>query len=312
MPHQALGPGKEFDAIRALAARWGDVARGLGDDAAVLDVPRGQHLVVSTDTSVEDVHFRRAWLTPEEIGWRATMAALSDLAAMGASPLGLLLAIAVPETWRDALPALAAGVGAAARQADTVIVGGDTTGGSALSLAVTVLGAAAHPLTRQGARPGDAVYLTGVLGGPARALAAWEAGAKPDAVARARFARPEARLGAGRWLAQHGATAGLDVSDGLAADAAHLAAASDVQLVLDLDALPCVAGADPRLAARSGEEYELLVTASPALETSAASALLGLPLTRIGRVDAGPPAVRWRDAQGARVEITGGYDHFSR
>jgi thiamine-monophosphate kinase len=311
MAHLPMGPGREFDAIRALAARWGDAARGLGDDAALLDVPRGQRLVVSTDSSVEDVHFRRAWLRPEEIGWRATMAALSDLAAMGATPLGVLLALNVPADWRDALPALAAGVGEAVRQADTVIVGGDTTGGPVLSLTVTVLGTAAQPLTRAGARVGDAVYVTGVLGGPARALAAWTAGMVPDAVARARFARPEARLGAGRWFAQQGATAAIDLSDGLAADAAHLAQASGVRLQLDLDALPCVAGVDARQAAVSGEEYELLCTASPALDPATAAALLGQPVTRIGRVLEGPPGVAWRDAQGARVEFTGGYDHFS-
>ena len=98
--HHALGPGREFDAVRALMARWGDLARGIGDDAAVLDVPPGERLVVSVDSSVEDRHFRRAWLTPEEIGYRAATAALSDLAAMGARPLGMLVALALPTAWR--------------------------------------------------------------------------------------------------------------------------------------------------------------------------------------------------------------------
>jgi thiamine-monophosphate kinase len=92
--HLPLGPGAEFDVVRSLLRQWGSSAVGIGDDAALLDVPAGSRLVVSTDHSVEGVHFRRPWITPEEIGWRATQAALSDLAAMGARPLGLLVALA--------------------------------------------------------------------------------------------------------------------------------------------------------------------------------------------------------------------------
>ncbi|HET7457812.1 MAG TPA: AIR synthase related protein, partial [Gemmatimonadaceae bacterium] len=99
----ALGAGREFDAIRELARRWGTLAPSLGDDCAVLDVPAGARLCLSTDASVEGVHFRRGWLTPREIGYRATAAALSDLAAAAATPLGVLLAIAVPDAWRAQL-----------------------------------------------------------------------------------------------------------------------------------------------------------------------------------------------------------------
>ena len=97
-----------------LLGRWGDRARGVGDDAAILDVPPGEQLVVSTDSSIEDRHFRRAWLSPREIGYRATAAALSDLAAMGARPLGVIVAIAVPTDWRDSIGDLADGIGEAA------------------------------------------------------------------------------------------------------------------------------------------------------------------------------------------------------
>src|SRR5712664_3042862 len=109
-----LGHGAEFDAIREMLAQWGDHARGIGDDAAVLDVPAGEQLVTSTDASVEGVHFRRDWLLPAEIGERATAAALSDLAAMAATPLGLLLALGVPDDWREELARLAGGVGVVA------------------------------------------------------------------------------------------------------------------------------------------------------------------------------------------------------
>ena len=120
--HLSMGPGAEFDAVRALLAQWGAAAEGVGDDGAVLDVPAGSRLVVSTDTTVEDVHFRRHWMTPEEIGWRATQAALSDLAAMGATPLGVLLALTVPTNWRDELTALADGIAAATRSAAGVVM----------------------------------------------------------------------------------------------------------------------------------------------------------------------------------------------
>jgi thiamine-monophosphate kinase len=115
--HLPLGPGAEFDAIRRMLAEWGPLADGIGDDAAVLAVPPGRRLVVSTDAAVEGVHFRRGWLTAEEVGARAAAAALSDLAAMAAAPLGLLLALAVPESWQAELPDVARGGGAVAARA---------------------------------------------------------------------------------------------------------------------------------------------------------------------------------------------------
>src|SRR5690349_5447142 len=261
MTDTELGPGREFDIVREMQRRWGTLARGLGDDAAILDVPAGHRLVVSTDASVEDVHFRRGWLSPEEIGWRATAAALSDLAAMAATPLGFVVAVTLPDEWRDALPGLVDGIGHAARDAATAIIGGDLTRGRDLALTITVLGHAASPLARGGARPGDALWVTGRLGGPLAALRAFERGDAPLPAHRARFARPRPRLAEARWLAAHGARAAIDVSDGLLAEAAHLAAAGGVRLRVDLDRLPCVEGTSPSDAARSGEEYELLLAA---------------------------------------------------
>lgn len=307
-----LGTGREFDAIRAMLRQWGSLAQGVGDDAAVIDVPRGERLVVSTDTSVEHVHFRRAWLSASEIGYRATMAALSDLAAMGATALGVLVAMTVPAEWLGEMGGLAGGVGDAARDAGTTILGGDTTSGAALSLTVTVLGAAVEPLTRAGARPGDALFVTGQLGGPIRALRAFESGGTPMPADRARFAHPTARLREGRWLAAHRATAAVDISDGLLADATHLAAASGTRLRIDVDRLPLVAGASANDGAASGEEYELLVAGPRGLDAAAFARETGTSLTRIGAVEArGTPAVHAvRD--GRRVDLPGGYDHFSR
>jgi thiamine-monophosphate kinase len=317
--HHALGAGGEFDAVRALLARWGDLTRGIGDDAAVLDVPPGERLVVSTDSSVEDRHFRRDWLTPEEIGYRATTAALSDLAAMGARPLGVLLAIAVPRAWRAALDALADGIGDAVRAAGATIVGGDLTGGRELAITATVLGATRAPVGRAGARAGDAVYVTGRLGGPLLALRAFERGERADAPHRDRFVHPAARIREGAWLAARGATAMIDVSDGLAADLAHVAAASGARIAIDPALLPLVEGASVRDALASGEEYELALTAPAALDVGAFAAAFGVPLTRIGTVVAaagrGAPRVELVGAgagdEGSRVDLPGGHDHFS-
>ena len=309
-----LGPGGEFDVIRELLLRWGDRARGIGDDAAVLDVPAGERLVVSTDGSVEGEHFRRGWLTPAEIGYRATTAALSDLAAMAATPLGILVAIALPETWRAELGALADGIGEAAAGAGAPIVGGDITRGTHLAITLTVLGSAPRPLMRSGARAGDRVHVTGRFGGPARALAALTRGKAPDPAARERFAHPIARIREARWLAAHGATCAIDVSDGLVADAGHLAAASGMRIVLHLDRIPVIGGADQRDAAGSGEEYELLVALPPAAAIHDFEQQFGLPLTEIGEVRDGkgghPPGVE-TIYQGERVAPPRGYDHFS-
>jgi thiamine-monophosphate kinase len=306
-----LGPGREFDAIRALRAQWGAIAEGLGDDAAVVDVPDDERLVVSTDTSCENVHFRRAWIEPEEIGWRATMAALSDLAAMAARPIGMFVAISVPTGWRRDLQAIGAGIGAAARDAACTIRGGDLTGGSELSLTITVLGGAREPLNRSGAQPGDALWLTGALGGPALALRAWLDGSVPPAAARERFAKPHARLRQAAHLRAAGASAAIDISDGLAADALHLAHASHATLAIELGSIPLCPGARPRDAATSGEEYELLVTGPASINALAFRTAFGLPLTRIGSVERGPPGVRML-LDGAHVDVGGGYDHFLR
>lgn len=312
--HTTLGPGAEFDAVRALLARWGDQAIGIGDDGALLDVPAGSRLVVSTDSTVEAVHFRKEWLSPQEIGWRATTAALSDLAAMGAAPLGVLLALTVPARWRHSLMELADGVGAAVAAHRTRIVGGDVTDGDRLALAITVLGHAAHPITRAGARAGDTLYVTGALGGPGAALTAWLTGGVPDLAARARFAHPEARIAAGQWLAAHGAHAAIDLSDGLGGDARHLAFASGLRCVIDAESVPRIAGLSVREALASGEEYELLV-AAPSLDAAAFRAAHGgLALTAIGRFEAlapGESAEAMLESQGARSTLVPAHDHFA-
>jgi thiamine-monophosphate kinase len=306
-----LGAGREFDLIRALVARWGpERAAGVGDDAAVLDVPRGEQLVASVDTAIEGRHFRLEWLSLREIGYRAVAAALSDLAAMAARPLGVLVALALPDGGGDDLSALADGIGDAIAAADTRIVGGNIARANALSITTTVLGSAYRPLRRDAVKPGDGVYVTGALGGPGAALRALVAGRTPSPEHFQRFRRPAPRLAEARWLAARGATAAIDISDGLAADLGHLAAASALRIAVDLDALPLVAGVTALEAAASGEEYELVVAASGQFDVGEFADRFVLPLTRIGVAGAGDAEVVLTQ-RGVRVASPGGHDHLS-
>lgn len=309
MSDVAMGRGAEFDLIRQLRERWGKLAVGLGDDAAILDLPRGDRLVATTDTAIEGVHFRRDWLSLAEIGYRAVTAALSDIAAMGAHPRGVLLAIAAQSDARDDVLALGDGIGDAVRTAGTVIVGGNLTNADAIAITTTALGSAFAPLARHGTRPGDFVYVTGALGGPAAALRSLGSGVPLQGAIRERFARPMARIAEGQWLALHGVVAAIDVSDGLAADASHLAAASGCGIVLELDRIPVWPGAT-REDAFGGEEYELLVASRTPLPEQEFSARFGVPLTLVGRAVEGDAVVRGRSG-GKDVDIPGtGWVHF--
>jgi thiamine-monophosphate kinase len=304
----ALGPGKEFDIVRSLLAEWGKGAERIGDDAAILEVPAGEKLVVSTDTSLEGVHFQRAWLNHFEIGYRATAASLSDLAAMAARPLGIVIALTLPDADRQEARTIATGIGEGAAAVLCPIVGGDLSSGKVLSLTITALGSVARPLSRAGAKAGQRVYVTGRLGGPAAALRAWRAGKEPTERERARFANPVPRIDAAIALAARGATSAIDISDGLIADIGHVAAASRVSIEIDLGRIPRFDGAAPMEAASSGEEYEIVVTA-PAIDVVQFTSEFGLDLTEIGRVVAGPSRVELLE-EGKKVTAPLGFDHF--
>lgn len=306
----AFGPGEEFRFIRRLIRRFGSLATGIGDDAALVHVPRDNMLAISADTFVENVHFRRDWLTMDEIGYRATTAALSDLAAMGAAGGGLLVVLATPEDARENLDALADGIARAAVVAGVRIYGGDTSRAAELSLTITVFGSTREPMRRDAARSGDHVYVTGALGGSGAAVRALESGAALLPEWRDRFARPEARLREARWLVGRGARAAIDISDGLLADAAHIAAASNVRIDLNIDHVPVVSGVDQVSAARSGEEYELLLTSAIPIDCDAFVARFGIPLTDIGIVTDGAPGA-YAILNGQPIQLAhDGYDHF--
>ena len=271
------------------AGRARDLVLGIGDDAAVLRLRRGEDLVASTDACVEGVHFRFDWEPAPAIGRRALAAALSDLAAMGARPLGVLTALAAPPSLPLArADGLTRGLVAGARRFRVPLVGGNVTRARQTSLTVTVLGAVARDraLRRDAARPGDGIFVTGTLGGAALAVARAARGAP-------RRHQPEPRLTAGRALARlREAGACIDVSDGLVADLRHVLRASRVGAEIDPARVPvprgfaaaCArAGADPRrLALAGGEDYELLFTLRR--EVTGLAQRLGVAVTEIGVV----------------------------
>lgn len=297
---------------------------GIGDDAAVL-VPSNLPLVWTIDAQVEGVHFRRDFMSMEDIGYRATMAAASDLGAMGAAPLGILAALVLPAEFSDEdLRALLEGQAQAANEVGTPIVGGNLARGSEISITTTVLGESSRPLTRSGARPGDEVVLAGPLGLSAAGLLLLQASVgktneRPEAhldaaPALRAYRRPVARIAAG--LAARGvATAGIDISDGLARDVGHIARGSGVRIALDparlvtpeLERAARIVGADPlSLALHGGEDFALVMTVP--------SGQIPAGFVWIGRVLAGE-----QSAADVVLDVPGqafvpveqhGYDHF--
>ena len=313
-----LGPGKEFDRLRAIFARLTELSAGgedLGDDCALVPIGHTM-LAVSIDCSLEGVHFRTDWLDFKEIGFRAAGAALSDLAADGATPFGLLVSLGLPDG--DPASEIMAGVATMANNLGARILGGDLTRADRYIVDVCVLGTAERPVRRSGARDGDALWVTGYLGGAALALAGFQAGKRMPTVLRNRYACPEPRIEAGRWLAAHGATAMIDISDGLAADAQHLAAASEVGVEINLEHVPCWEGVEAMAAVASGEEFELLLTMPPTFGDASASAFraeTGVELSRIGSClrTSGGRRGGLRLVQGNKqVPLPPGYDHFAQ
>jgi thiamine-monophosphate kinase len=291
---------------------------GSGDDAAVT-LPGGV-TATSVDAIVDGVHFRRGQASPAQIGHKALATALSDLAAMGAEPGEAYVVLGVPpDLDEDGCLELVDGVVALAAATGTSLAGGDVTRAPVLTLAITVVGHAASAellITRSGARPGDALFLSGELGGAAAGLLLLErpelattVPAETAASLRARQVEPVPRLRTGHALAAAGATAMIDLSDGLGADAGHLAAQSGVSLRVDAGSLPladgvaaiaAAVGRDPlELAASGGEDYELLAALPVGRLAGAASiAALGeATMTQVGEVVAG---------EGVEVRLPGG------
>jgi thiamine-monophosphate kinase len=313
---------RELELIHALEAVLGRrgprIVRGLGDDAAV--VRADGYCVTSVDAMVDGVHFRTTQLAPGDIGHRALAAALSDLAAMGAAPGEAYLALGVPGGIdRDFVLDLVAGADALAAETGVTIAGGDVTRAGQLTVSFTVVGWASEPrelIGRDGARAGDLVAVTGELGGAGAGLAILDgragAGLPEDVKATlvARYARPRPRLQDGRALSAAGVRAMIDLSDGLATDAGHIARRSAVRIELIPDKLPLAPGvagvagelgADPAtFAATAGEDYELCVCAP-------AEVLRAVPgITIVGSVTQGESGVRFGES-GSELS---GYEHL--
>jgi thiamine-monophosphate kinase len=321
------------------------VRLGSGDDAAIT-IPGGA-TATSVDALVEGVHFRRETASLREIGRKALATALSDLAAMGATAGEAYVVLGAPEeAGEPELLEIGAGLAAVAAETGTTIAGGDLVRAPALTLAITVVGHAPRPedfVTRAGAHPGDLLVVTGALGGAAAGLLLLEdvklAGAlgavapgtgsldpaTADALRR-RQLDPTPRLAAGAALAAAGATAMIDLSDGLAGDAGHVAAASAALLVIEAETVPIAPGVaavavatrrDPlKLAVAAGEDYELLAAIPPEGLGAARKALAAIdtPLTEIGRVEVAEDArgraeIRRRDGEAVPSR---GFDQLRR
>ncbi len=332
-----LGEDELIEAIRRVVSDdHPGVVLGIGDDAALV-APGAGEAVLTTDMLVEGVHFERGSIPPRDLGAKAIVVNVSDVAAMAGSPRYALVSLALPPEVDAAwVVELAAGMRAACDEHAMALVGGDTNRAPVVTISVTVVGEVApgRAVRRSGARVGDAIVVTGELGGAAGGLALSRA--HPARIAAAlsepwgraladALARPVARVGEARTLAEAGATAMMDLSDGLAKDLARLCRASGVGARVELARVPVTAalregagtlGVDPlALALGGGEDYELLATLPPGSVAAARGALrerFGVPLAEIGTVVEGAGVVAV-DAQGRESPLEPvGWDHFAR
>lgn len=301
----------------------GDVITGIGDDCAVLRGSTRYDLLVTTDFSLENVHFRRAWHPPESVGHRCLVRGLSDIAAMGGEPTAAFLSLGlpsrIPQKWVDRF---IKGFQALARRYGVVLAGGDTAESPRGVVAdIIVLGRVprGQAILRSGASPGDAIYVTGHLGGSGMVLQELRSGRRPNPKAETNRAHffPEPRIKLGQWLGQRGlASAMIDLSDGLSTDLAHLCVESGVSAVIRQEALPIVENSRGRRsksleALDWGEDYELLFTAAAMAKVP--NKIAGVPISRIGEMirAKGKPKVTMMAADGGHRELQPrGWQHF--
>ena len=317
----------EFDLIKHYFRRNrpGKAVLGIGDDCALLAPTPGMQMAISSDMLVEGRHFFPK-ADPRMLGHKCLAVNLSDLAAMGARPLGFTLALALPEADPDWLEGFSAGLFALADAHDCELIGGDTTRGP-LNICITVFGEVepGQALRRDAARAGDDIWISGTLGDARLALAGYwneyALGEDAQLLAAARMHMPTPRVGLGRALAALAQPpAALDISDGLVGDLGHILAASSVGATLEVDALPAgpVLARQPiewrrRFTVAGGDDYELCFAARREDREAviAAGVASGTPVTRVGTVDA-EDGLRFVDGSGAPVSMqVSGWDHFS-
>ncbi len=284
-----LSENKLIKQIRRSVRGGESVVTGIGDDCAVLSVPRGHEMLVTTDFTIEKVHFRRDWHRPELVGRRCLTRGLSDIAAMGGEPRAAFLSLAVasdvPQKWVNRF---LKGLLDLAEEFKVPLAGGDTAqsaGGIQADIVVVGSVPKGKAVLRSGAKAGEQIYVTGELGGSATALARL-AESKPVGAEYFRYFRPLARVAVGQWLRQRGvASAMIDLSDGLSTDLEHICAESHVGAEIEAEAVPrAQVGLGKKrvtleLALHGGDDYELLFTSAAAVPSEVA----GVRVTRIGR-----------------------------
>lgn len=337
MPSKPIGELALIEQIRqaSFPVRNKSVTLGIGDDCAILRPPRGYEILITTDFTLEDRHFRRALHPPESVGHRCLARGLSDLAAMGATPLAAFLSLALPATmlaeksghlWIDGF---LRGLRELSEHHNVPLAGGDTSESpSRFILAdIILIGSAprSRALRRSTARPGDAIYVTGQLGGAAAELAAILSRKRrvplPTTTENHPHLFPEPRLDTGDALLRRNlATACIDISDGLSTDLAHLCRASNVAAEIEQTAIPIhplarklKSAAALKNALHGGEDYELLFTAAPSVRIP--SSLAAVPITRIGTIKSKRlrhPLITLITPDGTRTPLEpAGWEHFA-
>jgi thiamine-monophosphate kinase len=327
-PIKRISEKKRIERIRRLASGGPSVVAGIGDDCAVLRLPPGHDLLVTTDFTIEKVHFRRDWHRPELVGRRCLTRGLSDIAAMGGEPRAAFLSLAVsrdvPQKWVDRF---LKGLLDLAEEYKVPLAGGDTAQSPAgIQADIVVVGSVpkGKAILRSGAKPGEQIYVTGELGGAAAALARL-AESKPagrgylrrvssySSSHSASYSRPQARVAVGQSLRRRGlASAMIDLSDGLSTDLEHICQESGVGAEIEAEAIPrAQVGGKKRVALEvalhGGDDYELLFTSAAALPAQIA----GVRVTRIGRTlqSAGMKLI---DADGKKQALrAAGWEHFA-
>jgi thiamine-monophosphate kinase len=292
------------------------VALGIGDDCAILRPPAGSELLVTTDLCLEDVHFRRVWHPAISVGHRCLTRGLSDIAAMGGTPLACFLSLGVPKDLQQKwVNNFLTGLLSLAQRFNVQLAGGDLSSAPKITADIVVIGQAptGNAILRCGARPGDRLYVTGSLGSSAAVLKQLYAGKRIKPTKSNPHFYPEPRLEVGQWLRKR-ATSMIDLSDGLSVDLAHICEESRVAALITASQIPVGKGADLELALHGGEDYELLFTARK--QTKIPSQIAGVKITEIGEI-------RNRTDYSSAIQILGqngkarplaqrGWEHFRK
>jgi thiamine-monophosphate kinase len=305
--------------IRSRAKRRAAVRIGIGDDCAALRIPRGHEALITTDFSLEGVHFRRQWHAPEVVGHRCLTRGLSDIAAMGGQPIVAFLSLALPrnmpQRWVDRF---SAGLLRLADEFQMSLAGGDVAqslGGILADIVVVGSAPKGSAIPRSGAKPGDRIYVTGELGGSAAALKLLFAGRKLRHADFPQHFRPQPRVAIGEFLRQKRlASAMVDISDGLSTDLAHICQESGVGAELLSGAIPLASVSKPphqvdlASALHGGDDYELLFTAPRSKRVPAQ--LAGVRITQIGHITQGKRVVLVDEHGGGTELVPQGWEHF--